>query len=252
MFEMEYMVDPSRPVAQRPDAFADTRWSLVAAARDAGGDGRDALAGLCEAYWYPVFAYVRRCGHAPETAYGLTQTYFSHLVEALRREDPAEFGHFRTFLLARLNRFLVEHGPDARVPTPDAGVPSPHTLAVLEHRQRHELAPEATPERAFQRCYALEVLARSLGRLRAEANQGGRLPMFEQLEPFLTGDPQPGQHEQLARELGSRPIAVVIAIRRLRQRFRELVDEELAHTVTGGADLASERSALLSILGGAT
>lgn len=232
-----------------PEGFADTRWSLVAALGAGAGTAARSLAELCRSYWYPVYAYVRRCGHPPELAYDLAQAFFGHLLAELKSTNPQQYGQFRRFLLARLNRFLAEDWRNERLATPTEEIASPLPLAELELRQRREHAPEATPERAFHRSFALEVLARSLQRLRLEAQQGGRLEMFERLEPFLTGEPGPGQYEVLAEALNTRALAVVVAIKRLRQRFRELVDEELAETVASGGDMDAERGALLAILG---
>lgn len=244
---MNTEIDPKPAAARRPEAFVDTRWSLVAAVQaDSKSQRRGSLAALCESYWYPVFAYVRRRGHAPERAYALTQAYFGFLIAELGAANPQEYGRFRSFLLARLDGFL----DSGRALETDAAptVNAPQSLAELEQRQQAELAAAASPERAFQKSFALEVLARSLARLRAEATGGGRAEMFELLEPYLTCEPEPGRHEQLAALLKTRSIAVAMAIKRLRQRFRELVDDELAQTVASGADLDVERSALLAIL----
>jgi len=246
---MAFTIEETGPAPRRPDAFAETRWSLVAAMQDGSRSGRESLAALCQAYWYPVFAYVRRCGHAPAIAYELTQSFFAYLLAELRGARPQEFGRFRNFLLARLNRFLVE---DRHQPAPShegCALPAPPSLTEVEQRQQRELVPDATPERAFQRSFALELLAHGLIRLRQEASEGGRIAMFEQLEPYLTNEPGPGKYEVLAQALGTRPLAVVIAIKRLRHRFRELIDAELAQTVASGADLDAERDALLAILG---
>jgi RNA polymerase sigma-70 factor (ECF subfamily) len=235
---------------RRPEGFANTRWSMVVGMRSEDqSDVRRALVELCQAYWYPVFAYVRRCGHPPEDAYELTRTFLNRLLAELRRSDPREYGQFRGFLLSRLARFLVEerHGEP---PSDTAEVPPPpEPLAELDRRQRDEHADETSPERAFQKSFALEILAHALARLRREAQTSGRLAMFEQLEPYLTGEPEPGQYELLARNLATRPLALVVAIKRLRQRFRELVDDELSQTVATSADLDTERSALLAIVG---
>lgn len=248
--EIDIQPGPARPRA--PEAFANTRWSMVAGVQsESRAEARRSLGELCQSYWYPVFAYVRRCGHAPEVAYDLTQSFFGQLLEEMRQTRPQEYGRFRNFLLARLSRFLAgdRHEFPPGEATPEL-VP-PHSLAALEQRQRREQAPEATPERAFQRGFALEVLARSLNRLRQEAQQGNRLRMFEQLEPFLTSEPEPGQYSAIATLLGARPLAIVVAVKRLRQRFRELVDEELSQTVASVSDMEAERDALLAILGDA-
>ena len=236
------------PAAAAP-RFADTRWSIVAGMQsESGAAVRRSLAELCQSYWYPVFAYVRRCGHQPEVAYDLTQAFFEVLMVELRRSNPQEFGQFRAFLLAHLSRFLAEDWRSERTSEESAEVPAPQPLDELEQRQREEVAPGTTPERAFQKSFALEVLARALHRLRGEARTGGRIEMFDLLEPSLTSEPEPGRYEALADQLGTRPLAVVVAIKRLRQRFRELVDAELGDTVVSASDLETERATLLAIL----
>lgn len=247
---MESKVEQQDPPRRRhDDSFQATRWSLVAALKSgAPADAQRSLAELCQGYWYPVYAYIRRCGHTPEIAYDIAQAFFARLVTEIRSADPRSHGQFRTFLLSRLNRFLVEDWRNEKAIEGEP-MPAPADLAALEARHQREMFPDATPETAFQRSFALEVLARSLQRLRLEAQQGGRIDMFERLEPFLTSEPQAGQYEDLGRELGSRPLALVIAIKRLRSRFRELVEEELTQTVASGDDLDAERGALLAILG---
>ena len=250
---MESKADAGAQPARMPENFANTRWSIVAGMQSENrGDARRSLVELCQAYWYPVFAYVRRCGHAPEIAYDLCQSFFEYLLEELRHANPQEYGQFRAFLLARLNRFLAEDWRNERAATSLPEVAPNEPLLVMEERQKREHALGATPERAFQRGFALEVLTRSLNRLRLEAQQGGRLPMFEQLEPYLTTEPEAGRYEILAQSLSTRALAVVVAIKRLRQRFRELVDEELQQTVATDADMDAERGALLAILGDST
>ena len=246
---MEIQITPAPNAPRKPEAFADTRWSMVAGMQGDKLEARRSLVELCQSYWYPVFAYVRRCGHLPEVAYDLTQAFFEYLISEVRRSNPQEFGQFRSFLLVRLHRFLAEDWRTEKVSVEVAELPPPLPLAELEQRQRGELTAESTPERAFQKSFALEVLARALNRLRLEAQAGGRVAMFDQLEPFLTSEPEPGQYEVLAQALATRPLALVVAIKRLRQRFRELVDEELSQTVATDADLDAERGALLAILG---
>ena len=246
---MDLKIEQQQPRRRHSDSFQATRWSLVAALKgDSPGDAQRSLAELCQGYWYPVYAYIRRCGHAPELAYDVAQAFFARLTTEIRGAEPRSHGQFRTFLLSRLNAFLAE---DVRGERSVAGEPiaGPLDVDALEARHRRELQAGATPETAFQRSFALEVLARSLRRLRAEAEQGERIAMFERLEPFLTTEPQASQYQDLARELNSRPLALVIAIKRLRSRFRELVEEELAQTVASVDDLDAERGALLAILG---
>lgn len=228
--------------------FRETRWSLVAAARGQE-NARDALAALCRDYWYPVYAYVRRSGHAPEAAYDACSAFFARVPAALRRGDPRRHGRFREFLLRELTRFLATDWRGARgdgepTPSPDA---SPDEL---ESRHRREIERGGTPSEGFERGFALEVLARALRRLREEAAAAGRLALFDQLEPYLGRDPAPGEYDLIERGTALRPLAAVVAIRRLRQRYRERVEAELAQTVASDADLEAERETLLAILGG--
>jgi RNA polymerase sigma-70 factor (ECF subfamily) len=237
-------------------AFARTRWSLVL-----GADHRDAGSGslgeLSQRYWYPVYAYVRRSGHPPGIANDLCQAFFAALPARLHDLDPRACGRFRDVLLERLEAFLTEdwravaEGEARRVADADPRVAARPDTAVLEARSRQDHPADSSPERAFQRSFALEILARSMARLRGEAQQGGREDMFDALAPYLVRDPLPGAYDALAARLGSPPLALVIAVKRMRQRFRELADDELMETVASPRDLAAERSTMLQLLSGA-
>lgn len=240
------MIANPSPDSAPAAAFQQTRWSLVGAAR-AGDDALGALTVLCRDYAYPVYAYVRRSGHAPEAAHAVCRAFFARLAHALREVDPRAHGRFRTFLLAQLTQFLATDWSDA--PPDDAPLPD-LPLAQLEARHRHEAARAATPAQGFERGFALELLVRGMRQLRNEAAQGGRLELFERLEPYLSREPGPGEHALIERDTGLRPLVSVVAIRRLRQRFRELIDAELSQTVASDKDLEAERDTLLSILGG--
>ena len=240
---------PAESQRDPPPSFANTRWSLVAALNSGDDRARRSLEELCRSYWYPVYAYTRRCGHPPQMANDISQAYFGALLQEIQRNDPAAAGRFRDFLLASLNRFL---SADWRARLGEgATLAAPCTVADLETRLARDHQPEITPEHAFQKSYALEVLSRSLQRLHVEARQGGRIDMFEALLPYLTTDPAAGQYALLAEGLGTRPLALVVAVRRLRQRYRELVDQELIETVATPADLERERRALFAMLSGA-
>lgn len=235
-----------------PPRFAATRWSLVASfgAHDAD-EARRALIELCLRYWFPVYAYVRGCGHAPDVARDLTRGFFEHLLkQRLESGEVRARGRFRDHLLESLNRFL---GADWRSNCDVAPVlefEQPLAWDELEVRYGREAADRLSPEQAYQRGYALEVLGGALRRLRCEAEQAGRGTMFEALEPLLGTEPLPGQMDELARQLGLRPLAAVVALKRLRQRFRELAEAELTETVTCADDLATEREALARALAG--
>lgn len=233
------------------ERFAATRWSLVAAAGAQDPDtARRALIELCLRYWYPVYGYVRGCGHAAAVAQDITRGFFEDVMQQrLSLEGAQASGRFREFLLAALNRFLNRDWHQAREQAPVAEFEQPLPWDELEARYRNEAATGLTPEQTYQRSYALEVLGSALARLRAEAAQAGRQAMFVAMEPYLSADPAPGQFEELARALGIRPLAAVVALKRLRQRFRELAESELVQTVTSAADLDVEREALARALG---
>lgn len=235
------------PAVDHPLAdFTQTRWSMVCRLQTTcADDAREALTELALRYWYPVYAYVRRCGHAQEIAQDITQVFLQQVAADLRCHRDAPPDRFREWLLARLNTFL---GGEWRELAVAEGAPEAPPLPELESRNRVEHDPGESPEQAYRRSFALEVLSRGLKRLRAEARQTGHLDMCEALEPFLTREPLPGQYDELSRKLSIRPLALVMALKRLRQRFRELVREELADTVTSADELAAEQQALLVAL----
>lgn len=236
----------------RPTPFLTTRWSVVAGSEGAAA-AKDALTELSLRNWYPVYAYVRRCGHAPEAAQALTTGFFRELLSGRLKPTGAEPPpRFREFLLQALHSFLASGGSSSSGSSskgPSAGLPLPPT--DLEARVQAEAAVQGTPEQVFARSFAVEFLARAMHRLRREADQAGRLTMFERLEPFLTREPAPGELDAEAQRLKLSPLAALMALKRLRQRFRELVDDDLADTVGNVEGLHAEREALLAILGSA-
>jgi len=233
--------------ARSSDRFATTRWSVVMQSASAEpADASHALTELAQRYWYPVYAYVRRCGHAPAIAQDITRGFLGGLMQQFRdgvTRHPQ--GHFRRYLLDQLNAFL---GGDWReVVDNDTGT----ELAApedLEARNERDNAGAAWPEHAYERSFALEVIARALRRLHSEAQQTGRLAMYRALEPHLANDPAAGEYEALAAQLQTRPLALIVALKRLRQRFRELVGQELADTVTSAEELAAEQTTLHAVL----
>lgn len=232
--------------ARRP--FATTLWSLaIETNATAVRDARGALIDLCLRYWYPVYAYVRRRGHAPRAAQDLAREFLRRLFAMFREErDPLTRGQFRTYLLDRLDTFLAgsrdENTWDERVAELDTPPPD------LEERYRHDHADEASAASVYQRSFALEVFARAFRRLRAEAEQLGNLEMYDALQPHIALDPPPGEYERLAERLHRNPLALVVALKRLRQRFRELIIEELADTVASADELRAEQQALHAAL----
>lgn len=175
---------------------------------------------LFRAYAYPVYSYIRFSGYDRERAAELLAGFFSQLGDELHEHAPS--GHFRTFVLARLAAYL-------RTPALGRSTVNLPTVPELEVRfAREQAAIQSGPDKAFQRGLELEAMSWSLERLREESERNGRSAMFEALEPFLLAEPSPAVYERLARKLRSRPLGLVVALKRLRSRFLELADEALA------------------------
>ncbi|HMB72544.1 MAG TPA: hypothetical protein VKQ06_03160 [Gammaproteobacteria bacterium] len=231
--------------------FARTRWSMVAAVREGGEiDARDSLRALCRRYWVPVYAYVRRSGHPTDTANQLVQHFLSHLVHRLRIEQSDIASGFRAYLETQLEQFL---GSDAaRLATATDELPAemepPWPLDQIEQRLRITQSDATTPSQALHRAFALEMLASALERLRLEAEEGGRSELFDAVRPYLSREPTQEDYEALASTMASSQLAAIIAVKRLRQRFQELIDAELAQTVGNPRALESERHTLLSLV----
>jgi RNA polymerase sigma-70 factor (ECF subfamily) len=231
--------------------FATTHWSLILAARDRAEPGaEDALGSLCGEYWYPLYAYIRRRGHNPDDAHDLTQEFFARLLEkdVLADVDRGK-GKFRSFLLATCNHFLaneydrahaMKRGGGRRMFSLDA--------ADAEGRYRAEPADSLTPEKLFERRWALALLQRVMARLRDEFEAKAKEKVFEQLRGFLVGDKGSG-YRAAAEALGLSEGAVKVAVHRLRQRYRELLHEEIGRTVGGPDEVADEVRALFAALG---
>jgi len=211
----------------------------------------EALEGLCRAYWYPLYAFVRRQGRSPEDAQDLTQAFFAHLLrkEFLDGVGP-EKGRFRSFLLACLEHFLTDEWEKSRTAKRRANCPE-HRLDLeqAEERYRVEAPVEATPERLFERRWALDLLDRVLDRLRQGELAAGRGAVFGELQGCLLGERPAETYAQLGTRLGMSETAVKVAVHRLRQRYRELLRDEIAHTVTRAEEVEDELRYLFEIVG---
>jgi RNA polymerase sigma-70 factor (ECF subfamily) len=220
------------------DAFAHTRWSVVLAAQDPVR-ATTALEELCRTYWYPLYAYVRRCGHSAEDAQDLTQAFFARLLEKNWLESVApEKGRFRAFLLVALKHFLANEWDKARAQKRGGGV-VPVSLDA-ETRYQREPRDELSPDRLFDRQWALAVLAIVLHRL------GDKQRLFAALRGTLTGEEPAGGYAAVARQLGLNEGAIKVAVHRLRKRYRELLRAEIAQTVSDPAQVAEELRSLFA------
>ncbi len=233
--------------SQSHDRFATTRWSMVMQLGDRDpAEARDALGDLAQRYWYPVYAFVRRRGQPPPMAEQVTRDLLRRLVSDNTQQIGS--GHYRSYLLDRVHALLDDKWTVSPNERDVRGIEFPAPPDLERRYLRDHIAP-SSPECAFQRSFALVVLQRTLHRLRDEAAQTGRADMCRALEPFLARDPVSADYERIAVQLRTRKVTLILALKRLRQRLRELAALELADTVSSADALASEQDALLSILG---
>jgi len=229
--------------------FPTTRWSLVAAAGDPHRDeARSALVSLCENYWYPLYAYLRRHGYPADQAQDLTQEFFIRVLEGryLDRADR-EKGRFRSFLLTSLKFFVADEEDRRHARKRGGGAVVPLEFSSGEERYQREPAHDETPERIFERRWALSVLDRVVEKLRVEFVQHGRPEHFERLKVFLLGQ-SGAPYAALAREMNTSEGALKVAIHRLRKRYRDLFRQEIADTVADPAQVESELRYLAAVL----
>ena len=235
---------------QRP-AFVTTHWSVVlTAGRSDTTRAHAALANLCQTYWYPLYAYVRRRGRSPEDAQDLTQAFFARLLERnwVGQADQQK-GRFRSFLLSAMNHFLADEWDKARAQKRGGGVlPVPLQFDTAETRYGHEPADNVTPEQNYERRWALTLLDKVLGRLRSEYDQEGRTELFTALHPCLVGDRTAQPYGELAVKLGVSEGAVKSTVHRLRQRYRQLLHDEIAQTVANPGEVNEELHHLFAVL----
>jgi RNA polymerase sigma-70 factor (ECF subfamily) len=224
---------------------------VLTAGRGSGPDARRALEELCETYWYPLYAYVRRRGHRPEDAQDLTQAFFTRLLEknAVEAADPRR-GRFRAFLLASLKNFLANEWNRERAEKRGGGrVALSLDFAAADARFVREPEDGLTPERAYERNWALEVLERALARLEAEHAERGRERLFARLKSTLIAGGPRVPYRELAAELDMTEGAVKVAVHRLRATFRDALRREVSHTVGGAEELEAELRDLIAALG---
>lgn len=235
----------------REGRFRTTKWSVVRAARARDEPGSaDALARLCEVYWYPLYFFVRRLGHGVDEARDLTQGYFLRLMERNYLDDVRpEAGKFRSFLLASMKHYLANVRREAAALK--RGGPAPPIsldLDAAEARYRHEPADERTPDKAYERRWALAVIERANTRLREEFEAAGKPDQHRLLAGYLSGDERQRPYSQAARELETSEAAVKMAVSRMRRRYGRILREEIAATVGDPAEVDAEVRYLLSIV----
>ncbi|MGB0581032.1 MAG: RNA polymerase sigma factor [Limisphaerales bacterium] len=232
--------------------FLTTHWSVVQAA---GGDSTRAFAAmerLCQTYWYPLYAYARRAGHSAPDAEDYSQAFFLKCLEkdTLSAADQAR-GRFRSFLLIAFKRFVANEQQKARARKRGGGSRLVE-LDALEAEERYALEPAdvASADKLFERRWAMTLLDRVLERLELEQANAGNSDTFAALKEFLTGAGRGTPHSGLAARLGVTENVVKVTVHRLRKRYRELLNDEIANTVSSSEDIEEERRHLLSALAG--
>lgn len=224
-------------------SFAATRWTVVlTAGRGSSPQAGRALEELCRTYWYPLYAYVRGRGHSPHEAEDLTQEFFARLLAKDYLADvDREKGKFRSFLLASLKHFLANEWDRARAAKRGGG--RPHLsldTQMAETRYRSEPANDLIPEKLLDRQWALALLDQVLARLQAEFVADGKKKQFDELKLLLTEGKGATSYAEVAARLGTTEGAAKVAVHRLRRRYRELLREEISHTVAAPAEIEEE------------
>jgi RNA polymerase sigma-70 factor (ECF subfamily) len=249
ILDMPDSVPESDAVA--PRVFATTHWSVVlAAGQGESAPAQRALETLCRAYWFPIYAYVRRKGYRPEEAQDLTQEFFAQLIakDHFRLADRNK-GKFRGFLLAALDYFLAREWSRAHRQKRGGQFTF---ISMDEHppEERYQLEPadHETPETKFLRHWALTVLKQAMNALETECKANGKALLFREAKNLISGERDRAAYGQMGRSLHMAEGAVRVAVHRLRQRYGELLRSEVAHTVTREEEVDEELRYLFQVL----
>jgi RNA polymerase sigma-70 factor (ECF subfamily) len=233
-------------------SFGTTQWSLVLAARDqAAPEARAALAALCETYWYPLYAFVRRKGYDRDRAQDLVQGFFLRLLEKddLRAVAP-EKGRFRSYLMAACMHFLANQRDHDRALKRGGGPLISLDAAEAERRYALEPAHSLTPERLYLRRWATTLLDAALYRLRQEMTEDGKSSLFDELKSSLLADDEAAPYRQVAARIGRSEGAVRVVVHRMRGRFRAILREEVGRTVADPDEVEQEIRDLFAAISG--
>jgi RNA polymerase sigma-70 factor (ECF subfamily) len=234
---------PNAPLGADVQHFATTQWSVVLAAGDRQrDDAQRALTKLCEVYWYPLYAYVRRRVESVDDAHDLTQAFFEHLLEKnyLAVADPQR-GRFRAFLITAFKHFLSKEWEKAKAQKRGRGR-SPISLDFSTGDSQITLQPAGglTAEQMYERQWAITLLGRVMQRLERELEKVGKRSQFGRLKDFIISTKDDTTYADVASELGMTESAARMATSRLRRRYRQLLREEIAQTVSSTEDIDDE------------
>lgn len=231
----------------RAGRFDTTRWSVVLRASDgAAGAAREALEALCAVYWYPIYAFARRQGRAAEDAQDLTQEFFARFLsrQGFSLANP-DRGRLRNFLLASFKRFAAEEWRRANRQKRGGGATA-LSLDAERAEERYASEPQdgQSPDRVYERRWAEAVLARALEQLQRDYDSTGRADLYRNLQQFLWGREPTQSYADMGQRLGLAEGAVKVAVHRLRQRFRDVLREEVANTVDSPDQVEEELKTL--------
>jgi RNA polymerase sigma factor (sigma-70 family) len=234
-------------------SFATTHWSIVLeAGQESSPKAAQALERLCRAYWYPLYAYIRRQGHGSHDAQDLAQEFFARLLESkgLRLADRSR-GRFRTFLLTSLQHFLINEWHKTNR---EKRGRSQRFLSLDEEKAESRFASEPVveqpPDSLYDRGWAAILLERAMAALGAEFAQSGKKDLFERLKVFVWGEKNALSYAAMGEQLGLSEGAVKVAVHRLRQRYGELLRAEIAQTVATPVEVEEELRYLVSVIRG--
>ncbi len=231
--------------------FTTTHWSVVLSARGGSSEAEKSLQSLCQAYWPPLYTFIRRSGHAEHDAQDLTQEFIARLLarDFLANVAPHK-GKFRSFLLASLKNFLADERQRTGALKRGGGVDFvPLDAEPEEGFLRAEPATTETPESIFERRWAVALMGRAFEKLRGEFHAAGKAAQFDRLKEYLQADAGRGDYNAAARELNLSASAVGVAVHRLRHRFGELIRREIAETVAAPEEIDEELRHLAAVLG---
>ena len=243
-------LNATSPASVGPAAFTTTHWSVVLEARGESPAAQEALENLCRTYWRPIYSFVRREGVRPEEAKDVTQGFFALILE---RKDfhsvRQEKGRLLSFLLASLKHFMANERRDAAAIKRGGG----RTLIPLdwiesEDSTEFDRSDMLSADLLYDRRWAFTVLDRVFARLREESQASANAPLLERLNTWLSDEPDRPSQAEIVREFGMTENAVKQAFHRLRQRYRQVLREEVAHTVATPAEIEEELRHLIAAL----
>ena len=243
--------DQGSPLPKGEPTFDTTRWSVVLlAGRAPNSQSAAALQTLCQTYWYPLYAYVRRRATDVSQAQDLTQAFFAELVEKnfVGIATP-ERGRFRAFLLTALKHFLSKQWERANAQKRGGGrAPLSLDFQNADSRYASEPALDLTPEQIYDRNWAVTLLAEVMQRLEKEFNEYGQAEQFRLIKGFAIGDHAGTTYAEVAAALRTTEAAAKMAAHRMRQRYRQLLRDEIAQTVATPAEVDDEIRSLFNVL----